>query len=287
MIPERGHVVAAVAGVPLLGAAVLVGPAWSIDNPAHAPARLANDLLDEVPPGPGIVVATRTTTWSAIEYAQLVAHSRPDLALAPPLPASSTDALVADALRSGRIAAADVFAFGRLDPKRAFPRGRGFELRATPPETLAPIRPPAQYRSATGDAEAILLALALARYEAGFGRLDAAAYAAGLAPRFGAADLALLATARPTRPPLFGALPDLGTSVGPWLLDTFGDDLAWVVGIDVPELPEGEIPPPPRKLHALWRKLLTNTIKPDDPQIAALGPAAVEATAALLEQLKH
>ncbi len=280
VVPQRRHVVAAVAGVPLVAAAALTGATLRIDDPGDAPARLANDLLDELPPGPGVFVATRGPAWSAIEYAQLVGLSRPDLALVPPLPPTSADVIVANALRAGRIAAADMFAFGRLDPQRAFPRGRSFQLLAAPPEALAPIRPPAHYRSAIGETEGILLALALARYEGGFGRLDASAHAAGVAHRFNAADRALLATAQPVHPPLFGLLPEFDTPVGPWLLELFGDDLAWVAGLDVPDVPADA--PPARRLHALWRKLLTGQITADDPAIAALGPAAVAATKQLV-----
>ena len=279
MLPARRHVVAVVASVPLAGAALLVGPAFSVDDPGDTPARLATDLLGEQPPGPGIFVATRDTTWSAIEYAQLVAGARPDLALAPPLSATHAAALVKQALHTSRIAASDVFAFGDLFPKLAFPRGRSFQLLGTLPTTLGQIRPPARYRSRLGVEESVVLALSLAQLEAGNNRLDAAAHAAGLAStRFNAADLALLSTSRPSRPPLFADIPPLGTPAGPWMLELLGDDLAWVVGLEVPEVST----PPERKLHALWRKLAAGTITPDDPAIAALGPDAVKATRALV-----
>jgi len=281
VLPQRRHVVAAAAGIPLVGAALLAGPALAIDDPGDAPSRIANDLLDDIPPGPGVFVATRPATLSAVEYAQLVAGSRPDLALVPPMAPTQADVIVKNALVTNRLAASDAFAFGRLDPKRAFPRGRSFQLLGTEPTKLAPIRQPAHYRSALGAQEAVLLALSLARYEAGNGRLDAAAHAAGLAStRFGAADLALLATARPSRPPLYSAVPAFDTPVGPWMLDVFGDDLAWVAGLDVPEV--GSDAPPARRLHALWRRLLTGAIKADDPAIAALGPIAVSATRQLV-----
>lgn len=280
VLPDRRHVVATVASVPLVGAGLLAGPAFAVDDPGDAPSRVANDLLDEVPPGPGVFVATRATTGPALEYAQFVAGSRPDLALVPPMHPTAADVVVKNALVTNRIAASDVFAFGRLDPKRAYPRGRAFQLLAAPPETLAAIRPPARYRSVTGNVESVYLALSLARYEAGYGRLDAAAHAAGLArTRFNAADLALLATAQPSRPPLFSDIPTLGTPVGPWMLELFGDDLAWVAGLDQPDAET----PPPRKLHTLWRKLLTGAIKADDPAITSLGPDAVAATNELVK----
>ena len=288
VLPKQRHVVAAVASIPLVGAAFVVGPALVIDDPHDTPSRVANDLLDDVPPGPGVFVATRSTTYGAIEYAQLVAGSRRDLALVPPMPATHADVVVKRALVTDRIAASDVFAFGRLDPRRAFPRGRSFQLLLAEPTKPAAIRPPAHYRSRLGEEESILLALSLARYEAGYGRLDAAAYAAGLAratadrpARFGAADLALLATSQPSKPPLLALIPSFDVPIGTWKLELFGDDLAWVAGIDLPELAVDA--PAPRRLHALWRKLLTGAIKVDDPAITALGPIAIAATAELIK----
>jgi hypothetical protein len=284
VLPERRHIVAAVASAPLVGAALLAGPALGVDDPGDTPSRLASDLVDEVPPGPGVIVATRSTTQAALEYAAHVAGSRPDLALAPHMVPTEADVVVKNALVTNRIAASDVFAFGRLEPKRAHPRGRGFQLLGTEPTRLAAIRPPARYRSAIGEVESVLLALSLSRYEAGYGRLDAAAHAAGLArTRFNAADLAVLATAQPERPPLVGLLPTFETPVGPWLLDLFGDDLAWVAGLEQDERADDVTEPPARRLHALWRKLLTGAITLDDPAFAALGPAAVAATAALVK----
>lgn len=281
VLPAQRHVVAAVASVPLVGLVLVTHGLPVVDDPGDAPARLATDLIDEVPPGPGVFVATRTVTYGAVEYAQLVAGARPDLALVPPLPPTDADVIVKNALVTGRIAASDIFAFGRLDPKRALPRGRGFQLLVAAPASLAAIRPPAHYRSEIGRVESVLLAVALARFEAGSGRLDAAAHAAGLTrTRFGAADLAVLATAQPSQPPLVGILPELGTPVGPWMLDLLGDDLAWVAGMEVPDANE----PPPRRLHTLWRKLLTGQIKADDPAITGLGPEAVAATAALAKK---
>jgi len=282
VLPQQRHAVAAAASIPLVGAALLAGPAFAVDDPGDAPSRVATDLLDDVPPGPGVFVALRGTAYAAIEYAQLVAGARADLVLVPPMPETNADIIVKQALVTGRIAAADTFAFGRLEPKRAYPRGRGFQLLLAEPERLAPIRPPAHYRSSIGAREGVLLALALARFEAGNGRLDAAAHAAGLATvRFGAADLALLATAQPAHPPLFAFMPDFDTPVGPWLLDLLGDDLAWVAGLDIPEV--GADAPPARRLHALWRKLLTGAIAANDPAFAELGPRAVAATSALVK----
>ncbi|MBA3502895.1 MAG: hypothetical protein H0T65_21210, partial [Deltaproteobacteria bacterium] len=159
VLPERRHVVAAVASLPLVGAALVMGPAVGVDDPKDTPSRLANDLVDEVPPGPGVIVTTRATTLAALEYAQLVAGSRPDLSLAPPMAPTDADVVVKNALVTNRVAVSDVFAFGRLDPRRAYPRGRGFQLLGTEPTKLAAIRPPARYRSAIGELERVLLAL--------------------------------------------------------------------------------------------------------------------------------
>lgn len=281
----RRELVTLAAAAPLVGVAVVAGPSLGVDDPADAPARLATDLIAELPPGPGVVVARSGTAWSAVHHAQVVAGARPDLTLIPPAPPSIADAIIADALRAQQIAGADVPAFGRLDPARAVPRGRGFELRGEPAPTPSPTPPPpATYASAIGEEQATLLAIARARYEARAGRLDAAARAAGLADRFGAADLAVLATEQPTRarPALFGFLFGLDERrPGPWQRELFGDDLAWVAGLDAPALPDDA--PRARRLHALWRQLLTGTLAKDDPQIAALGTAAVTATRTMLE----
>lgn len=277
------HVATALAGVPLVVVAALVGATLHVDDPADAPAQLAHDLVASVPPGEGVFVATRRTSWLALQYERTVAGARPDLALVPPLPATRADVIVADALRDGRVVGADVAAFGRLDIRRAVPRGRGFQLVGEVPPAPTRVLPPPRYATEIGAEQAIVIALERARFEAANGRLDAAARAAGLEQRFGAADLAVLATTVPTkqRPALFGFLPIASERPGPWLLDTFGDDLAWVAGIEIPEADERA--PIARRLHALWRKILLGTMTPDDPAIAALGPAAMTATRELFQ----
>jgi hypothetical protein len=275
--------VVALVGVPLVLAAVVTGAALGVDDPGDAPARLATDLTGALPSGPGVVVATSATAWTALEYEMIVAGARQDWVLVPPSP--TADATVADALRAKQLAAADVPAFGGLDPARALPRGRGFELRGEAIEVAVPPPPPAHYASAIGEREAISLAISRARFEAGSGRLDAAARAAGLTDRFGAAGLAMLATTAPSaeRPALFGFLPRLDDPAGGrWRLDLFGDDLAWVAGIDQPLVDA----PPSRRLHGLWRELLAGKRAPGDPDIAALGPAAVAATSELLAAVR-
>jgi hypothetical protein len=265
----------------------VAGPARSIDDPGDdpgdSPARLAGDLLGELPPGPGVFVATRPASAVAIQYAQSIAGARPDLPLAPP-----SDDVVFGVLRRGGIAGADTLAFGRLDPRFAQPRGRGFQLLAGPPAAPAPVLPPARYRAPLGERESLALALARARHEASYLRLDRAARAAGLLDRFRAADLALLSIAAPTRarPALFGFIPALGHCLGGppgarWVLDLFGDDLAWVAGLPQPDASW----PPERALHALWRKLWRGELAPADPAIAALGVPAILATAVMLSEL--
>lgn len=277
LVPERRLLVTLGTAVPLVITALVTGASTGVDDPEDAPARLATDVIGDAASGPGVIVATSGTTWSAINYAQIVAGARPDLALVAPLAPTVTDTVVANALRAKQIVVADVPAVGRLDPARALPSGRGFELLGSVPDHALPPPPPARYPSALGERQAVTLAVSRARYEALSGRLDAAARAAGLADRFGAAGLAMLATTAPTpeRPALFGLIPRLADPPpGPWLLDLFGDDLAWVAGIDQP----ANASPPSRHLHTLWRELLSGQRTADDPEIAALGEAAVAAT---------
>jgi len=271
------------AGVPLIAAALAMGPVIRVDDPGATPTQLASDLTAALPPGPGVFVATRPTTWLAVRYEAAIAGARADFALVPPLPTHEADAVVANAIRGNRIAASDAAAFGRLDIRRAIPRGRGFQLIGEPPATASPVPPPARYATAIGEQEAALLALERARYEATSGRLDAAARALGLTSRFRAADLAVLATTLPTKehPALFGFLPLDERPPGPWLYDIFGDDLAWVAGLDVP--PVDANAPMARRLHAKWRDIIVGKAKPDDPAIVAMGPRAVAATKELFK----
>jgi hypothetical protein len=274
------------AGIPLVAVALLTGASARVDDPGAAPARVATDVIGELPPGPGVIVASHGTVWSAIHHAQAIAGARPDLQLVPPMLPSAADLVAANALRANQVVGSDVPAFGRLDPTRSVPRGRGFELRAEPLAVAIAPPPPAHYDSAIGDEIATQLAVSRARYEAGMGRLDAAARAAGLTARFRAADLAVLAIALPSadRPALYGFIPRLDDRrPGPWLLELLGDDLAWVAGIEQPAV-DG---PPARRLHALWRELLAGKRTADDPEIAALGPAAVTATNQLIASLRR
>ena len=280
----KGALVAAAAAVPLAGAALLVGV--TRERPGSTPTRLVDDLTADVPAGPGVLVATRTASYEAMQYEASIAGARPDLSLVPPMPAHEADVIVAEAIRADKIAAADAAAFGRLDVKRVIPRGRGFQLIGELPDHGEPVMPPATYPTARGAQESAMLALERARHEAASGRLDAAARAAGLTDRFHAADLAVLAATIPTkdRPALFGFLPLDEQPPGRWLLDVFGDDLAWVAGLDMPHAPANE--PMPRKLHALWTEIFLGKRKPDDSAITALGPAAVAATNDMIKELR-
>jgi hypothetical protein len=228
-----------------------------------------------MPPGPGVVFVRRLPNVYAIVYAQGIAGARPDLELAPIADQRAVEA----ALEARVIVGSDSPAFGTLDPANAYPRGRGFQLIPAPPPALAPIPAPARYASEIGAEQATLLAVDRARYEAYNGRLGAAARAAGLTVRFGAADLAVLSTTAPSQPAMFAFIPNLdGLRPGPWLLDLLGDDLAWSAGLEPPIVGA----PRERVLHALWRKMWRGEIQPDDPQIAALGPAAIRATEEML-----
>ena len=277
---HRRHVVAAVAGLPIAGGALLSNPMFSIDDPGHAPAQLATDVIGFQPPGPGLVFVRRLPNVYAITYAQRVAGARPDLELAAVL----DDGRARAALGARLIVAAEQPGFGTHDPRLAFPRGRGFQLLPAPPPitAFAPLLPPARYASQVGREQATQLAIDRALYEAVNGRLGAAARAAGLTTRFGAADLAILSTTAPSRPAMYGFVPNLDElPPGPWMLELLGDDLAWSAGLPQPVVET----PRARKLHALWRAVWMFDKAPDDPEITALGPLAVQATETMLAEL--
>jgi hypothetical protein len=293
LAPARRHAVTVIAGAPLVLAALATGPALVIDDPGAGPTRLAADVTDALPAGPGVVFPRRVVVGWAIEYERQVAGARPDLELAPILPPTTADAEAKRAMMNGLVTGSDVPAFGRLDARLAIPRGRGFQLLLAPPEETVAVPPPADYPSQLGHEAAILLAIDRARYEAVHGRLGAAARAAGLVgrdtsgpgsgkPRFGAADLAILSTTAPSQPALFGFVPRLDHErPGPHLIDLLGDDLAWSAGIDTPFVEH----PAERRLHGLWRAMLRGAILPSDPAIVALGPRAIAATAELVATL--
>jgi hypothetical protein len=279
MIGTKRELLVVACGAPLVIAALAMG--ISTDDPRDTPRRLVADLVDHVPSGPGSFITRRSPAWFALQYERTIAGVRPDLELVPPLPGQRADVIAVAALRSHQIAASDAVAFGRLDETRAIPRGRGFQLVGDVPEVATAVEPPAEYDSTIGAEEALALALERAELEAASGRLAAAARALGLDHRFGAADLAVLSATVPThdRPALFGFLPP------PQTIDAFGDDLAWIANIPLADPPAGA--PMPRQLLALWRKILLGTMKPDAPEITALGPAAVAATKEMLAALKH
>jgi hypothetical protein len=283
LVGVRRHAITAAAGIPLVAVALLTGPTLAVDDPADEPRMLADDLIDAVPPGTGVFVATRPASFLALQHEAVIAGARPYLALTPPMDPMQADAVVAAVLRSGHIAASDAASFGRLDIARTLPRGRGFQLLVAAAPAPASVLGPAHYATDIGREQAILLAVERARLEGANGRLDAAARALGLESRFGAADLAVLGASLPTpeRPALFGLIPAelMSAPTGQWLIDLFGDDLAWVGGLALPQLPYDA--PPARQLHERWRAILSGQATPDDPAIAALGPAAVRATKAL------
>jgi len=274
-----GRYVAELAAVPIVIAGLLVERTFTIDDPGDAPARLASDVIDFAPPGPGAIIATDPTVWSAIAYAQTIAGVRPDLELAPPRAGDRSAVIV---MRQGGVVVSDRPEFGVLDARRALPRGRGFQLLLEIPAFLPPTAPPpAHYASATGVEQATQLALTRARYEATLGRFDMAARAAGQTARFNAADLAILATTQPVHKAMSRYIPTFGDHrPGPWLLDLFADDLAWVAGLGQPDLPADA--PLERQLHVRWRALWLGA----NARIQELGPVAIIATAEMLHALR-
>jgi hypothetical protein len=301
--------VATLAALPI--AVVAVVAPRHLDGPERTDAvvRVAADVLGAAPPGPGVFIAAEPVVHGALRVEHAIAGLRPDLALArpdrltpralaaierarPELHTPGVDDAVAGAeaerlavgnLRRGLTAAADRASFGRLDPRLAHPAGRGFALALAEDTTTAPPPAPAGYPGPIGARVAGYLAVERARHEALRGRLEAAARAAGLADRFGAADLAVLdiAPLDRDRPALVGYLPEETGRVPPrWLADLFGDDLAWVAGLSPPALDERA--PSARRLHARWRAVLDGTLAADDPSIRALGVPAARATARML-----
>lgn len=278
-----------------------------------AVAQVAADVLGAAPPGPGVVIVAQPVVHGAQRVEQVVGGLRPDLALArrdrlgpraraaierirPELHTPGIDDAVAGAeaerlavgnLRLGLTVGSDVPAFGRLDPRLAHPSGRGFSLAFTEDAAGAPPPAPATYPGPVGARVAGYLAIERARHEATRGRLERAARAAGLAGRFGAADLAVLdgAVLDRGRPALLGFVPGVDDDALPprWLADLFGDDLAWVAGLPPPALDDRA--PVARRLHARWRAILAGELAADDPSIAALGVAAARATARMLGDL--
>ena len=61
----RRHAVTLAFGVPLVLAALAIGPTIVVDDPAATPTQLAFELATSVPPGPGVFVATRSASWLA------------------------------------------------------------------------------------------------------------------------------------------------------------------------------------------------------------------------------
>ncbi|HVV88829.1 MAG TPA: hypothetical protein VHE35_37560, partial [Kofleriaceae bacterium] len=277
-----------------------------------AVADLAADLLGAAPPGPGVFVAVEPAIHGALRVEQVVGGLRPDLALArrdrlglralaaidrarPELHVPRIDdavtgdedeRLAVGNLRAGLTVGSDRAGFGRLDPRLARPAGRGFALVLAEDTAAGEPPPPPSYPGPTGARLAGALAVERARHEASRGRLEAAARAAGLSDRFGAADLAILdgVVLDRRRPALMGFLPAADDPLPPtWLPDLLGDDLAWVAGLAPPALDDHA--PLARRLHARWRAILAGDLAPDDPSIRALGVPAARATARMLGDL--
>lgn len=310
---EARPTIALIATAPIAVIAALAPRSTSAERTA-AGAAVAADVMGAAPAGPGVFLAVEPAVHDAARLEQVVGGLRPDLALArrdrlttrrtlaavdaarPELHTPRIDdigvggddeRLAVANLRAHLTVASDRAGFGQLDPRRARPAGRGFALSLEPdPGEAAP--PPPSYPGATGARLAAYLAVERGRHEAALGRLEAAARAAGLAERFGAADLAILdgAVLTPARPPLIGFLPASTDALPPpWLPDLFGDELAWLAGLPPPPLDERS--PVTRRLHAAWRAILSDQLAADDPAVRALGRAAARATARALADLGH
>lgn len=278
---ERSRVMIGVAAsAPVVMLALIAPPVDLVDPGGDQPSSAARSVILTLPAGPGAVVLGEDALWSGARLEQAVGGERPDLTVVPRVPGAMV--LAVNALRAGRVVGSDVAAFERLDPRLAAPRDRGFQLLLEAPAGGEEPRPPPRWTGATGEQLAERVGLARASFEAGMGRLDGAAIAAGLVAsgRFDAGDLALLHAATPTaaRPALYGYIPPLSAAdrLGIESL-LFGDDLAWVAGLDVPEATADDVPE--RRLAAAWRGLLTGSRVPEDPGLFVFGREAEIATA--------
>jgi hypothetical protein len=275
----RRALVALVLSLPfaLLGA----GLAGSVPRDGDAVPRVASDLADPAPAGPGAIFVGGDELMTALRYERAVAGLRPDLALGPRV--DGADVVAVNLMRQGRIVVADQPAFGALDDRLARPLYRGFELLLERGVAEGAPPAPATYPGPIGAQVAARLALARGIWEAAGSHLDDAVRAIGfVGTRFDASAVALLAATRPSanRPALFAFVPALGTPDARMWLDLLGDDIAWVAGIAEPPLPSAAAPE--RHLHARWRAILLGLAPPADPAVAALGDVAVAATREML-----
>jgi tetratricopeptide (TPR) repeat protein len=221
--------------------------------------------------------------------------------------------LVMDNLRAGRPVAGDQPQAAGLVPLAAVPMGRAYlyghgdAAAGKTTDTWAPAEPPPRYHGDVGSRVSGLIGAVRAGHEIDVGRLDQAAVALGLG-RFDAADLAVLAAAElsPDRPLLYRFIPRTRPVFihEPWQSQLLGDELAWQARLDPPAAMDAEPAAtvdsalgPERRLHALWRGLLSRPVSqqgphdaalpPEIPAIAALGPEAELATVRVLSAYRR
>ncbi len=298
---------------PIAGLGLVAGGGAHLDSSDDAMA-LVDETIGAMPPGPGLFFANSDHLLFAALYERRVAGHRPDIALANAnlardrwflarieraLPelyvpfiddgvAGNTAArLAVSNMREGRPVAGDAPAFGPLDPALAQPLGRGYRYllapATTPPEESVP-EPPA-FEGQIGERVAGWVGLVRGAYEARAGRLRDAARAAGIDDRYGE-KLAVIPDDS-AHPSLYPFLPDPRGVViwEPWMSQLLGDDLAWRAGLDPPE--PGSDAPIERRLHALWRALLSGRAEPGKDSVGVFGEREEAATALMLVSVRR
>jgi hypothetical protein len=321
----RRHVIGGGALVPLLAIGLAVGSTVRAEDAGcrrgDAPTRLWSHTVELMPPGPGMFFAQSDHMLFALQYERLVAGARPDIAIAsrelsrdrwflahidrvlpeltvpgidpgvPTAGSSTGEAMAFENLKRGRPVGGEHPALGRL--KLADVAALGWAYRYShAADSIADDHPPEPPPSFTGDIGSRVagrIGHDRGIYEASAGRLAGAARAAGVSGWFDDRALARLRTATITRerPPLYGLVrgPSPVFIFEPWQRLLFADDLAWVAGVraDIPRAPF----PLERKLHAVWRAILSGEVAPDDPRLPDLGRGAADQTARMLMALKR